>query len=56
VATVLHEHNTGRRSYGFEIWGLAVLSAWHRVRVQRLPAAPQHVPVTERTFAAVVSV
>jgi hypothetical protein len=26
---------SGRRSYGFELWGLAVLVAWHRRFIQR---------------------
>jgi asparagine synthase (glutamine-hydrolysing) len=30
VSAALADHMSGRRSYGFEIWGLAVLAAWHR--------------------------
>jgi asparagine synthase (glutamine-hydrolysing) len=40
VRRVWRRHLSGR-SYGWEVWGLMVLSAWHRVRVQErpLPAA-----------------
>ena len=30
VRAAVTDHMTGRRSYGFELWGLMVLSAWHR--------------------------
>lgn len=40
VGRALDDHLAGRRSYGFELWGLAVLVAWHRARVERQPAAP----------------
>jgi asparagine synthase (glutamine-hydrolysing) len=51
VASVLEDHLSGRRNQGFEIWGLAVLVAWHRMRVQRRPDAPRGVaPPVERTF------
>jgi asparagine synthase (glutamine-hydrolysing) len=30
VRSVVDAHMSGRRSYGFELWGLAVLAAWHR--------------------------
>jgi asparagine synthase (glutamine-hydrolysing) len=50
VATILDDHFSGRRSYGFEIWGLAVLSAWHRTRVHRPPGAPRPVHLLERRF------
>jgi asparagine synthase (glutamine-hydrolysing) len=38
VGRVVGDHMSGRRSYGFELWGLCVLSAWHRARVQNAPA------------------
>jgi hypothetical protein len=40
VGRVVGDHLAGRASFGFELWGLAVLVAWHRVRVERRPAAP----------------
>jgi asparagine synthase (glutamine-hydrolysing) len=40
VGAVVADHFSGRRSYGFELWGLAVLVAWHRARVQRRPTLP----------------
>jgi asparagine synthase (glutamine-hydrolysing) len=33
IQRVVTEHMTGQRSYGWELWGLMVLSAWHRARV-----------------------
>ena len=35
VAGAVDDHMSGRRSYGFELWGLAVLVAWHRRFIQR---------------------
>jgi asparagine synthase (glutamine-hydrolysing) len=29
VLAVVDDHMSGRRSYGFELWGLMVLAAWH---------------------------
>ena len=40
---VLEDHLSGRRNHGFEIWGLAVLVAWHRMRVARPPDPPEGV-------------
>jgi asparagine synthase (glutamine-hydrolysing) len=40
VRRVWHDHLIGRRSYGWELWGLMVLSAWHRARVQTRPQPP----------------
>ncbi len=37
VARVWAEHLSGRRSLGWEVWGLMVLSAWHRARVESRP-------------------
>ena len=39
VRQVWREHLAGR-SYGWEVWGLMVLSAWHRARVQTRPPRP----------------
>jgi asparagine synthase (glutamine-hydrolysing) len=49
VAAVAAEHLSARRSYGFELWGLMVLVAWHRRYVQdriRVPSGPAPRPVT----------
>jgi asparagine synthase (glutamine-hydrolysing) len=43
VAGAWADHLSGRRNLGFEIWGLAVLVAWHRMRVARPPAPPSAV-------------
>ena len=40
VQRVLGDHMSGRRSYGFELWGLMVLVAWHRSRVAAAPPIP----------------
>ena len=40
VSAAVAEHMSGRRSYGFELWGLAVLVAWHRRYVQERVAVP----------------
>jgi asparagine synthase (glutamine-hydrolysing) len=40
VSVAVAEHMSGRRSYGFELWGLAVLVAWHRRYVQQRVAVP----------------
>ncbi len=37
VAGVLADHLSGRRAYGWELWGLMVLVAWHRQHIQRAP-------------------
>jgi asparagine synthase (glutamine-hydrolysing) len=55
VRASLQEHMSGRRSYGFELWGLMVLVAWHQARLQRppaLPADPDPVPWIELPEAA----
>jgi hypothetical protein len=44
VAAAVAAHMSGRRSYGFELWGLAVLAAWHRRFIQdrvSIPAGPR---------------
>jgi asparagine synthase (glutamine-hydrolysing) len=43
VAAAVADHMAGRRSYGWELWGLAVLVAWHRTYIQQtvvLPTSP----------------
>jgi asparagine synthase (glutamine-hydrolysing) len=40
VTAVLEDHMSQRRQLGFELWGLAVLVAWHRMRVARAPDPP----------------
>jgi asparagine synthase (glutamine-hydrolysing) len=51
VSVVLDDHLSGRRNLGFEIWGLAVLVAWHRMRVESRPTVPAGVtPPIERSF------
>ena len=37
VTRVVQDHMSGRRSFGFELWGLMVLVAWHRCRVEHVP-------------------
>jgi asparagine synthase (glutamine-hydrolysing) len=39
VGRIWREHLAGR-SHGWEVWGLMVLSAWHRLRVQTRPLVP----------------
>jgi asparagine synthase (glutamine-hydrolysing) len=41
VGAVLRDHLSGTRSWGFELWGLMVVSAWHRSRVARPPQVPR---------------
>ncbi len=50
VSSVVDDHFSRRRSYGFEIWGLAVLVQWHRSRIQRQPPPPPNLPLIERKF------
>ena len=40
IAPVVTDHLSGRRAYGWELWGLMVLVAWHRQQIQRVPAPP----------------
>jgi hypothetical protein len=49
VGRAVADHMAGRRSFGFELWGLAVLVAWHRAFVAApvaLPAGPPPRSVT----------
>ena len=50
VETVIDDHFSGRRSYGFELWGLAVLMAWHRARIENTPRPPKEMSLVERRF------
>lgn len=50
VQQVVEHHFAGRHSYGFEIWGLAVLVAWYRARVERAPDRPPIEKLKERRF------
>ncbi|MGH9348791.1 MAG: asparagine synthase (glutamine-hydrolyzing) [Vicinamibacterales bacterium] len=43
VSAAVADHLEGRRSLGWELWGLMVLSAWHDSRVRR-PAEPADLP------------
>ena len=37
IRDVVTAHAEGRRAYGWEIWGLMVLVAWHRQQIQHVP-------------------
>ncbi len=50
VSKVVEDHQLGRRSYGFELWGLAVLMAWYNSRVKARPVAPRGGALVERRF------
>lgn len=38
IAQVTAQHLSGQRAYGWELWGLMVLIAWHRQQIQSVPA------------------
>ena len=44
VQRAMDQHLSGRRSYGFELWGLMVLSAWYDACIVRSPAPPSVLP------------
>ncbi len=50
VKKLLEEHNSRRRSYGFEIWGLLVLAAWHRARIEQRPVLKRRGELKQRMF------
>lgn len=50
IGTIVDDHFSGRKSYGFELWGLAVLVAWHRARIERFPKPPEELPLVEKKF------
>ena len=37
IARVTAQHQAGQRAYGWELWGLMVLMAWHRQQIQSVP-------------------
>jgi asparagine synthase (glutamine-hydrolysing) len=47
---VIKDHFSGRKSYGFELWGLAVLVAWHRSRIQHPPQTPRKLDLIQRVY------
>ena len=40
VAGAADAHLSGRAAFGWELWGLMVLVAWHELRVASSPALP----------------
>jgi asparagine synthase (glutamine-hydrolysing) len=50
IESLVDAHFSGRKSYGFELWGLAVLVAWHRLRIEQAPDAPRSEPLRQTTF------
>lgn len=50
VTDVFQKHLTGKKSYGFELWGLAVLVAWHQCRIEKQPPPSPDASLTEYTF------
>jgi len=55
VRRAVDDHMSGHRSYGFELWGLAVLSAWHRRFVERRVAVPDGPPPRVVDFGRTVA-
>jgi len=61
ISRVWRAHLDGRRSYGFELWGLMVLVAWHRQNLQGAPswpssdAAPERLALTHESARASAS-
>ena len=50
VERIIKDHFSGKRSYGFELWGLAVLVAWYRARVQHPPQKPKRSDLKQRVY------
>jgi asparagine synthase (glutamine-hydrolysing) len=50
VKAVTDAHLSGRAMYGWELWGLMVLVAWHEQRVASVPALPDASDVREMAF------
>jgi asparagine synthase (glutamine-hydrolysing) len=50
ISKVVADHFSGNRSYGFELWGLAVLMAWFRLRVDQAPKPPDKSQLIRRHF------
>jgi asparagine synthase (glutamine-hydrolysing) len=55
VAAAVGDHMAGRRSYGFELWGLMVLVAWHRKYVRDRFVVPPGPAPRSVDFAASVA-
>lgn len=56
VRDAVEAHMSGKRSYGFELWGMAVLSAWHHLRIANTPELPSGEGVVERTYPLQVEI
>lgn len=54
VRQAVEAHMAGRKSYGFELWGLMVLVAWHRCRVLSRPYIPLNEPMPKRIIIPLV--
>ena len=50
VALVVEAHLGGRAAYGWELWGLMVLVAWHEQRVASTPPLPDASDIREMAF------
>ena len=51
VSRAVSDHLSGRKSYGFELWGLMSLMAWHRRRLKTPPPLrPVDAELDERHF------
>ncbi len=50
VGDIIRKHMAGRRSYGYEIWGLLVFAAWYRKRILQAPVVSVSRPLTEVNF------
>ena len=50
VHKAVNEHMCGKKSYGFELWGLMILSAWNRVRINNFPEVVRDSNLIKRTF------
>lgn len=50
IARVVDLHMSGKRSLGFELWGLAVISAWHHLRLETPPHDPPEHPLIRRSW------
>ena len=48
-------HCSGKRSYGFELWGLAILVAWYRARIKSVPTIAVKDELTRRSFPDIYS-
>jgi asparagine synthase (glutamine-hydrolysing) len=51
ISTACADHVAGRRSYGFELWGLMVLVAWHREQIQKQRTASGATGAREVVFS-----